>query len=606
MSDKNLGFIIGLPPKKAIEYFQKKVNAPSWNWYDTWQSEHDKVFVVAKVTKMNILQDIREMIQKSIESGTTFRDFQKELEPKLKAKGWWGRQTIETEDGEKEIQLGSPYRLRTIYQTNLNTAYQAGRYKQLMDNIDRRPYWQYWAVEDSRTRPEHRILNGKVFRYDDPFWKSFYPPNGFNCRCKVIALSERDMERMGLSVESSEGMLSMENRLVSEKTGEERPVTVYKNPNIRNPSTGKIIEISPDVGWSYNPGETSWEPDLSKYPEDLARQYEKETLNAELENMPDEKGSSPKNNAEKYSKDATGYTETVRQVIKDTFKKDFTDDVRFAKTEEEERELFKDMSPDVPGYYNIKGDYIAFRQIVAKNISKQSNNSAIYQCMVLHESGHAIDKGVSGWSKFTEESSTELISERLTVNSIDGVNAERFLRKDCSYHPQRISALLQLIPVYKNPDALYEKLISLKQLDTTEEKSRELRRDFEKDLIVRSRITSQSKFEKLLKNIIDNQDLRNIPDNDTIIKEIENHFAKKTYDKQILHARLLLSNIDNKVKEKIQKGFPEKEAAKWGEEQKRVYREFINSLKEKKNKDEIDEKNNRIIEIQAMRWWLRI
>ena len=124
--------------------------------------------------------------------------------------------------------------------------------------------------------------------------------------------------------------------------------------------------------------------------------------------------------------------------------------------------------------------------------------------------------------------------------------------------------------------------------------------------IVRSRITSQSKFEKLLKNIIDNQDLRNIPDNDTIIKEIENHFAKKTYDKQILHARLLLSNIDNKVKEKIQKGFPEKEAAKWGEEQKRVYREFINSLKEKKNKDEIDEKNNRIIEIQAMRWWLRI
>jgi len=49
-------------------------------------------------------------------------------------------------------------------------------------------------------------------------------------------------------------------------------------------------------------------------------------------------------------KDATGYTETVRQVIKDTFKKDFTGDLRFAKTEEEERELFKDISLDVPGY----------------------------------------------------------------------------------------------------------------------------------------------------------------------------------------------------------------------------------------------------------------
>jgi len=410
----------------------------------------------------------------------------------------------------------------------------------------------------------------------------------------------------GKAIFISEGMLSMENRLVSEKTGEERPVTVYKNPNIRNPSTGKIIEMSPDVGWSYNPGKASWEPDLSKYPEDLARQYKKETLNAELENMPDKKDSSSENNTEKYLKDAIGYTETVRQVIKDTFKKDFTGDLRFAKTEEEERELFKDISLDVPGYYDIKGDYIAFRQIVAKNISEQSDNSAIYQCMVLHESGHAIDKGVSGWSKFTEESSTELISERLTVDNIDGVKAERFLRKDCSYHPQRISALLQLIPVYQTPDALYNQLIFLKQLDTTEEKSRELRRDFEKDLIIRSGITSQSKFEKLLKNIIDNQDLRNIQDNDIIIKEIENHFAKKTYDKQILHARLLLSNIDNEVKEKIQKGFSEKEAVKWGEGKKRAYREFINSLKEKKNKDEIDEKNNRIIEIQAMRWWLRI
>ncbi len=475
-----------------------------------------------------------------------------------------------------------------------------------MDNIDRRPYWQYWAVEDSRTRPEHRKLNGKVFRYDDPFWKSFYPPNGFNCRCKVIALSERDLERMGLKVESSEGMLFTEYRLVSEKTGEMRPVTVYKNPDMRDPATGKIIKISPDVGWSYNPGETSWEPDLSKYPEDLVRQYKKETLNAELGNIPDEKSSSLEDNKEQYLKNASDYTETVRQVIKDTFKKDFTSDIRFAKTEEEEKELFKDISPDAPGYYDIKGDYIAFRQIVAKNISEQSDNREIYQCIVIHEPGHAIDRGISGWTKFTEESSTELISERLTVDNVDGVRAERFLRQDCSYHPQRISALLQLIPVYKDPDALYEKLISLKQLDTTEEKSRELRQDFEKDLSIRSGIKSQSKFEELLKNIINNQDLRNIPDNDTIIREIENHFATKTYDKQILHARLLLSDIDNKVKEKIQKGFPEKEAVKWGEEEKRNYRELINSLKEKKNKDEINEDSNRIIENQLMRWWLRI
>ena len=34
--------------------------------------------------------DIREMVQKALEEGITFHEFQKELRPKLKSKGWWG------------------------------------------------------------------------------------------------------------------------------------------------------------------------------------------------------------------------------------------------------------------------------------------------------------------------------------------------------------------------------------------------------------------------------------------------------------------------------------------------------------------------------------
>ena len=40
--------------------------------------------------------------------------------------------------------------------------------------------------------------------------------------------------------------LSEEERLVSKKSGEYKPVTVYTDP-----LTGK--KIAPDVGWSYNP-----------------------------------------------------------------------------------------------------------------------------------------------------------------------------------------------------------------------------------------------------------------------------------------------------------------------------------------------------------------
>ncbi|MHB1371451.1 MAG: phage head morphogenesis protein, partial [Pseudomonadaceae bacterium] len=149
-----------------------------------------QAFTVAKATRLDILQDIREAVEKAITEGKTLAWFAKELTPVLQAKGWWGRQEhVDAETGEvTQVQLGSPWRLQTIYRTNLQTAYMAGRFQEQLANADDRPYWQYVAILDGRTRPSHRAMNGKVFRYDDPFWGSFYPPNGWGCRCRVVAL----------------------------------------------------------------------------------------------------------------------------------------------------------------------------------------------------------------------------------------------------------------------------------------------------------------------------------------------------------------------------------------------------------------------------------
>lgn len=265
----DLLYALNLPPEKVIEYFKNKGYTFSWDWYDTWQEIHTKVFTVAKAMRLDILKDIREEIQRAIEDGTTFQEFKKNLEPRLKAKGWWGKILIEDGKGGAEVvQLGSPWRLRTIYQTNLQTSYMAGRYKSLRDNVDDRPYWQYVAILDSKTRPSHRALHGKVFRWDDPIWNSLYPPNGWGCRCRVRALSEKDIKRKGLKVESSQGNLVKIDRIVSKKTGEIQQVTGY-----RNPETGEIT--APDAGWDYNVGKEAWEPDLSKYPPDLVKAYKK-------------------------------------------------------------------------------------------------------------------------------------------------------------------------------------------------------------------------------------------------------------------------------------------------------------------------------------------
>lgn len=244
----NLAALFKMKPKLASEYLEKKVSQKSWTWYEIYEKEHDKIFTVAKTAGYDVLKDIRAAVQKAIDEGTTLKQFQKELKPILKQKGWWGK-VPDPSDPAKEVQLGSVRRLETIYKTNLRTSYQAGRYANLEDNAAFRPYWQYIAVMDDRTRKEHKELHGKVFRHDDPFWENFFPPNGWNCRCTVKALSQKDLDRLGLTVENSAGKLR--NATAELPDGTKVQGKVYR-------TNGKIIQT--DVGWNYNPGRSTYQP----------------------------------------------------------------------------------------------------------------------------------------------------------------------------------------------------------------------------------------------------------------------------------------------------------------------------------------------------------
>lgn len=280
MADVDLGYAVTLPPRDAIAYFKAKGYQVSWNWWDVWQESHAQAFTVAKATRADVLQSIREEVQKAIDEGRTARDFVRNLTPTLQRLGWWGKQTITHDDGSQEdVTLGTPWRLHNIYRTNLQTAFMAGRYKQQVEDAESRPYWQYVAVLDSRTRPAHRAMHGKVFRHDDPFWDTFYPPNGWGCRCRVRTLSERKLTSQGLAVESSEGRLrDIEVEAgVDKRTGE---IITAKVTGIRtrffDERKGEWREwFMPDVGWSYNPGKAAWAPDKRRWVPDLAKEYER-------------------------------------------------------------------------------------------------------------------------------------------------------------------------------------------------------------------------------------------------------------------------------------------------------------------------------------------
>ncbi len=45
---------------------------------------------------------------------------------------------------------------------------------------------QYRTAGDEKVREEHARLHNITLPLDDPFWKQFTPPNGWNCRCNVV------------------------------------------------------------------------------------------------------------------------------------------------------------------------------------------------------------------------------------------------------------------------------------------------------------------------------------------------------------------------------------------------------------------------------------
>lgn len=220
-----------MPFRKAIAFFQEKQPLPSQASMDLVHAMHDRAFVIAGVTRQDVISDVQGLVLKALKEGTPLAQFQKDFERAIQGK--W------------DPSQGTAWRSRVIYETNIRTAYAAGRYKQLLSMRDTHPYWTYHHGDARRPRPLHLAWNGLTLRWNDPWWQTHFTPNGWGCTCYITGSDKVDLEAMG-----KEGPDAAPPERIREVRFGDRTIRVPEGV---------------DPGWGYAPGEnlSKWSVEAS-------------------------------------------------------------------------------------------------------------------------------------------------------------------------------------------------------------------------------------------------------------------------------------------------------------------------------------------------------
>ena len=240
------GFDFKSPPQDAIRYLEQKFPKASWAYTDLLDNAHDRAFVVAKMVDVDLATTVQRSIIDAMQEGKGYKAWAKDIDKVLAKSGWYdGQINVDAQGNAKKVVTGGQHRLETIYRTNVAAAYEAGRQQVIFNDRDDDPfgYVMYSAIMDNRTRPTHKALHGKVMEKSDPAWSSISPPNGYNCRCTIVELTQGQIDRYGYKVSKSEGKLS--TQVVELPNGKEAQRTLFELDN------GAVFKT--DVGFNYAP-----------------------------------------------------------------------------------------------------------------------------------------------------------------------------------------------------------------------------------------------------------------------------------------------------------------------------------------------------------------
>lgn len=183
-----------IPPIKfeeAVEFLKRKVPITKAEWLSVEPKARFRAFTVAKLGSATLIDTVKQQLLGVLEDGKGYAEF-------------WNRikQTV-----ENDVSKIKPGYWETVFRTNTQTAYVAGKLQQF-ENSGVAAY-QLMVIEDVRTSQICRnLLNknsgyGIILPVEHPFWQKYgFPPYHFNCRSSIRGVWPSQVGKIGNVVEN--------------------------------------------------------------------------------------------------------------------------------------------------------------------------------------------------------------------------------------------------------------------------------------------------------------------------------------------------------------------------------------------------------------------
>jgi SPP1 gp7 family putative phage head morphogenesis protein len=167
--------IPAIPFDEAVGFLRARVPLTKAEWSSLEPQLRFRAFTVAALATPDAIDRVRKSAISAVQDGTGLAEF-------------WTKTAAEASAG-----IGAkPFYWETVYRTNVQTAYNAGRAAEFMRSQPE--YLEFVGIEDNRQTEICAQRSGTILPATHPFWKSNWPPLHFNCRSTIRAVYQEEVD----------------------------------------------------------------------------------------------------------------------------------------------------------------------------------------------------------------------------------------------------------------------------------------------------------------------------------------------------------------------------------------------------------------------------